>query len=152
MWNKPLYNQERNISIIVLDTEVSQGQKKSGHDDVKIIALALLLSSLFIYNSNDDIDEKACSGLSIVTEFANFINQRSTKESEVQQYTSHPRFLWVLRDFEMEGAQFSDNMYFETKLSSLAKSKNLKCRKVRQSLLKNFDVKELITLESPFKD
>ena len=52
----------------------------------------------------------------------------------------------------MEGDKFSDNMYFETKLSNLAKSKNLKCRKVRQSLLKNFDVKELITLESPFID
>jgi hypothetical protein len=42
----------------VLDTEIEEGQDKRA-DNIKVIALALLLSSLFIYNSKGDIDESA---------------------------------------------------------------------------------------------
>jgi len=58
MWSHPLQVPERDLSMLVLDTEVEPGEDKKA-ESIKVIALALLLSSLFIYNSKGDIDETA---------------------------------------------------------------------------------------------
>jgi hypothetical protein len=74
MWSEPLHDAERDVSILIIDTELEASEDKKA-ENIKIIALAFLLSSLFIHNSKGDIDEKSCASLSIATEFATFINQ-----------------------------------------------------------------------------
>jgi hypothetical protein len=52
--------------MIVIDTEGLGAYDEDENHDAKIVMLALLLSSLIIYNSVGTIDENALSNLSLV--------------------------------------------------------------------------------------
>ena len=76
--------------------------------DAKIFALALLLSSYFIYNSVGSIDESALNSLSLVVELTKHIKTKSEKEAGGDTETGEnfaqyfPNFLWVVRDFTLQ--------------------------------------------------
>lgn len=55
MWSKPLKNKDLNIFLI--DTEGAESTDRNQNHDAKIFALAILISSYFIYNSIGCIDE-----------------------------------------------------------------------------------------------
>jgi hypothetical protein len=77
---------EKDVTLILLDTEGLGSYSKSKTYDVKIFTLAVLLSSLFIYNSMGTIDEGALDRLSLVAELSNSIKIQSadaTNESQV---------------------------------------------------------------------
>lgn len=70
MWATPLigFTEEgERINVIVVDTEGIGGLDEDANHDNRIFALALLLSSFFIYNSIGSIDENALSNLSFIT-------------------------------------------------------------------------------------
>jgi len=54
------------LPIIIVDTEGLGAFDEEQNHDTKIFLLALLLSSLLIYNSMGPIDENAISNLSLV--------------------------------------------------------------------------------------
>lgn len=54
------------MPIIIVDTEGLGAFDEEQNHDTKIFLLALLLSSLLIYNSMGPIDENAISNLSLV--------------------------------------------------------------------------------------
>ena len=58
-------------------------QKTSSHD-VKIFALAVLLSSYFIYNSLGTIDDNAMDKLSLVVELTRYIRSKSDEDNKVR--------------------------------------------------------------------
>jgi hypothetical protein len=62
------------MTLIVLDTEGSGSLQKNQNHDAKIFALVVLLSSLFIYNSMQTIDENSIAGLSLAAQMSEFIN------------------------------------------------------------------------------
>lgn len=66
------------MHIVLLDTEGSGSLQKNQTHDAKIFALVVLLSSLFIFNSMQTIDENAISCLSLAAELSNFIKLRSS--------------------------------------------------------------------------
>ena len=66
------------MHIILLDTEGSGSLQKNQNHDAKIFALVVLMSSLFIFNSMQTIDENAISCLSLAAELSNFIKMRSS--------------------------------------------------------------------------
>jgi hypothetical protein len=89
----------------------------------------VLLSSLFIFNSMQTIDENAISCLSLAAELSNYIKIRSSatdlsKQSELMT----PKFLWLLRDFALElhenGRDITENEYLENRLSNFSRSTN----------------------------
>lgn len=59
IWGEPIFVENRNMHIILLDTEGSGSTEKDKNHDAKIFSLIVLLSSTFIYNSMQTIDEKA---------------------------------------------------------------------------------------------
>lgn len=65
MWNKPIKINETTDGIL-LDTEGLGSTERSTNTDIKIFSLAILLSSLFIYNSIGTINEQALEDLSLV--------------------------------------------------------------------------------------
>ena len=65
------------MHILLLDTEGSGSLQKNQTHDSKIFALVVLLSSFFIFNSMQTIDENAISCLSLAAELSNFIKVRS---------------------------------------------------------------------------
>jgi hypothetical protein len=57
MWSKPVYSDNKYVFFI--DTEGSTSIEGNKKYDAKIFSLALLISSVFIYNSVGAIDEKS---------------------------------------------------------------------------------------------
>ena len=70
LWKKVIKQEMANgggeISMIVVDTEGLGAYDEDENHDAKIFLLALLLSSLLIYNSVGAIDENALNSLSLV--------------------------------------------------------------------------------------
>lgn len=126
------------MHVLLLDTEGSGSLQKNQTHDAKIFALVVLLSSLFIFNSMQRIDENSIQSLSLAAELSNFIKIKSGEELGLMT----PKFLWLLRDFALElkenGREITENEYLENRLSNFARSNNQRNRKVRDALLKYF--------------
>ncbi|CDW71073.1 guanylate-binding n-terminal domain containing protein [Stylonychia lemnae] len=153
IWGKPIFVKNRNMHIILLDTEGSGSLQKNQTHDSKIFALVVLLSSFFIFNSMQTIDENSISCLSVAAELSNFIKVKSSGNGEQILQSTTPKFLWLLRDFALElhenGRDITENEYLENRLSNFSKSTNERNKKVREALLKHFQQRELITLVRP---
>jgi len=124
--------------VLVVDTEGINALDRDQSYDVRIFTLALLLSSVFVYNSLGAIDENAISTLSAVASVAESLKAQNGKAAAAG-YGSRgrggtaqpsplelPSLLWVVRDFaldiEREGALdderevLSDDEYLEEAL------------------------------------
>jgi hypothetical protein len=117
------------MHIVLLDTEGSGSLQKNQNHDAKIFALVVLLSSLFIFNSMQTIDENAISSLSLAAELSNYIKLRSSgTDVHHQSELMAPKFLWLLRDFALElhenGRDISENEYLENRLTNFSRSSN----------------------------
>jgi len=66
------------MHIILLDTEGSGSLQKNQNHDAKIFALVVLISSFFIFNSMQTIDENSIASLSLAAELSNFIKIKSS--------------------------------------------------------------------------
>lgn len=66
IWKKVIYSDQNDCPMIVIDTEGLGAFDEDENHDAKIFLLALLLSSLIIYNSVGTIDENALNNLSLV--------------------------------------------------------------------------------------
>ena len=71
MWSDPIPRRTpdgRPYHLILLDTEGIGAYDQTGQYSIQIFSLAVLLSSMFIYNQMGGIDEAALDRLSLVTE------------------------------------------------------------------------------------
>lgn len=67
----------------MLDTEGIDAWDQTGQYSVQIFSLAVLLSSLFVYNQMGGIDEAALDRLSLVTEMTRHIRVRANQGTRV---------------------------------------------------------------------
>ena len=130
--------------LLLLDTEGLDDPEKADADhDVSIFSLALLLSSIFVYNSKGVIDNKALEELHLVSELTEHIRIKSgSKEKEEQKKKEEeeeeeeegkefhgffPHFIWAVRDFflkcEVDGEEVTPTEYMEWHLKA-KKGKN----------------------------
>uniref|UniRef100_G1QAI1 GB1/RHD3-type G domain-containing protein n=1 Tax=Myotis lucifugus TaxID=59463 RepID=G1QAI1_MYOLU len=104
MWCVP-HPSKPNHTLLLLDTEglgdVEKGDPKNG----LWIFLAVLLSSMFIYNSMNHINYQALEQLHYVTELTKLIRTKSSPSSgegdDSAEFVSFFQ-LWVVRDFTLE--------------------------------------------------
>lgn len=120
--------------------------------DTKLMALCLLISSVFVLNTRGVLSESLFNTLSLVSHFADHIENTG-------QNMSHPGLLWVLRDFVLElqddqGCELSSDEYLERALQAQplagidAERSQAACE-VRQNLLKSFPQRHCSTLVQP---
>lgn len=102
MWSAPLKRtglDGTEYSLVLLDTEGIDAYDQTGTYSIQIFSLAVLLSSMFIYNQMGGIDEAALDRLSLVTEMTKHIRVRASggksTASELGQFS--PVFVWLLR-------------------------------------------------------
>lgn len=161
MWSAPVSRTAADgsaYSLVLLDTEGIDAYDQTGQYSTQIFSLAVLLSSLFVYNQMGGIDEAALDRLSLVTEMTGRIRVRAsdgaaTDASELASFT--PSFLWLLRDFylrlEEDGRAVTPRDYLETALqmlpgtSAAVQSKN----KIRESIKTLFPDRDCFTLVRP---
>lgn len=96
----------------MIDTEGIGALDEDSNHDTKVFSLAILLSSLFIYNrcgfkkSVGSIDENAIQNLSLVVSLTKHIQIKSAQydeNMEAEEYAKYfPSFLWIIRDFTLQ--------------------------------------------------
>ena len=84
LWNTPRTKiNSPNTKIIFIDSEGTNSVDISTKTyDSKIFALIVLISSLFIYNSNGNIDEKSIGDLALAAHLGNSIASNSIKNKD----------------------------------------------------------------------
>ncbi|KAK6149955.1 hypothetical protein DH2020_017480 [Rehmannia glutinosa] len=95
------------VGVVSVCGRARQGKSfilNQGTYSTQIFSLAVLLSSMFIYNQMGGIDEAALDRLSLVTEMTKHIRVRASggrsTASELGQFS--PIFVWLLRDFYLD--------------------------------------------------
>lgn len=152
-----------------MDTEGLGSTSRSSTHDSRIFALALLLSSYFIYNSRGVIDGQALEDLSLVASLTQVIQSKSSRgsansgnlddDSSNSTTQAFPIFVWVLRDFTLkleddQGKKISSNQYLEHCLkpqagfSDAITSKN----QIRRLISESFRERECVTFVRPAED
>ncbi|XP_005385410.1 PREDICTED: guanylate-binding protein 6-like [Chinchilla lanigera] len=107
MWCLP-HPIKPDLTLVLLDTEgLGDMEKGDPRNDSWIFALALLLSSTFVYNSVGTINCQALEQLHYVTELTELIKAKSSSNSDgVQDSTEFvsffPDFIWAVRDFTLQ--------------------------------------------------
>ena len=111
----------------LIDTEGLGAYDEEINHDSKIFLIAVLISSLFIYNSFGAIDENQVNNLSFVLNLSKTIKIKSVSiednEEELAKY--FPTLLWLLRDFSLKledknGNVITEKQYLENALRELS--------------------------------
>lgn len=164
IWGQPIQGTTQSgepCNILVIDSEGLGALDQDSNHDCKIFSLAILLSSLFIYNSVGSIDENALQNLGLVVNLTEHIHIKSQQsEVDCEDYAQYfPSFLWVVRDFILqlvtpEGESMTSREYFEAALqpqkgfSDAAEEKN----RIRRLLKNFFKDRDCQTLVRPVTD
>ena len=152
--------------LVLLDTEGIDAYDQTGQYSTQIFSLAVLLSSLFVYNQMGGIDEAALDRLSLVTEMTKHIRVRAggdtggsqTSDSSDALARFAPSFVWLLRDFYLDledgDASITPAQYLESALRNVpnttpsAEAKN----QIRDSIRGLFPERECFPLVRPVND
>ena len=162
IWSEPLMINNKNCQYqfpcFLIDTEGLGAYVEEINHDSKIFIIAILISSLFIYNSFGAIDETAINTLSFVLNLSKLIKIKSLshedKEEELAEY--FPSFLWLLRDFSlklenMEGKEITEKEYLESALENKVGNSEMfdEKNKVRNLIKAYFPERDCFTMVRP---
>ncbi|KAK3156705.1 hypothetical protein QOZ80_2AG0110730 [Eleusine coracana subsp. coracana] len=163
MWSAPIKRTALDgteYSLLLLDSEGIDAYDQTGTYSVQIFSLAVLLSSMFIYNQMGGIDEAALDRLSLVTEMTKHIRVRANggraTASELGQFS--PIFIWLLRDFYLDLVEnerkITPRDYLEIALRPLeGRGKDISSKnEIRESIRALFPDRECFTLVRPLNN
>ena len=170
LWSTPRQKPNSSAKIIFIDSEGTNSVDISTKTyDTKIFALIILLSSLFIYNTNGNIDETSISELALSTYLSNSIaiNTKNCKNLDIKNKITNidkdkiisdlaPKFIWTLRDFTLDkidpdtGEEITSDEYLELCLRNKSTGKNSNENNIiRENIIKYFKERECVTLPRP---
>lgn len=149
--NKPLH-------CFFIDTEGLGAYDEEVNHDTKIFLVAILISSLFIYNSTGTIDENSINTLSFIINLSKYLKISSENKenpennSKINEYL--PSFLWLLRDFSLklvdkENNPITINDYLENVLNQEG---NEEKSKVRRAIKESFKKRDAFGLVRPMEN
>ncbi|KAK1412141.1 hypothetical protein QVD17_33144 [Tagetes erecta] len=163
LWSSPIKRTALDgteYNLLLLDTEGIDAYDQTGTYSTQIFSLAVLLSSMFIYNQMGGIDEAALDRLSLVTEMTKHIRVRAsggkTSASELGQFS--PIFVWLLRDFYLDLAEDNRKItprdYLELALRPVTGGVRDVAAKneIRESIRALFPDRECFTLVRPLNE
>ncbi|CAH1777169.1 unnamed protein product [Owenia fusiformis] len=146
MWCRP-HPLNPGECIMLLDTEgLHDAEKGDSNHDNQIFALAILISSVFLYNTVGRIDNRAIEEMDFITHITDYIHVRSGQDQDSDENAAgyedyqqiFPTFVWVLRDFmlslEMDGERITANEYLGKMLELKPMPKHLRDRKERNRI------------------
>ncbi|XP_005372159.1 guanylate-binding protein 6 [Microtus ochrogaster] len=125
MWCVPHPTKPKH-TLVLLDSEgLGDVEKGDSKNDSWIFALAVLLSSTFVYNSMGTINHQALEQLHYVTELTELIRAKSSPnpdgiKNSTEFVSFFPDFIWAVRDFMLElqidGETVTEDKYLENAL------------------------------------
>ncbi|KAM8998763.1 guanylate-binding protein 6 isoform X3 [Sarcophilus harrisii] len=162
MWCLPHPSKQDHV-LVLLDTEgLGDVEKGDPKNDSWIFALAVLLSSTFVYNSMNTINHQALEQMQYVTELTKLIKIKSSPnavEEESEEFVGFfPDFVWAVRDFTLElkidGCPITPDEYLENALK-LSKGNDSKVELInlpRECIRKFFPKRKCFTFDRPTND
>ena len=159
IYNTPKQKLNSSAKILFIDSEGTNSVDLSTKTyDSKIFAIVILISSLFLYNTVGNIDEKSISELALAAHLSSCIatdlKSEEQKERLIEDLT--PKFIWTLRDFTLEkinpetGEEISSDEYLELCLRNKTSGKNSADNNlIRANIIKYFKQRECVTLSRP---
>ncbi|KAK7400633.1 hypothetical protein VNO78_11861 [Psophocarpus tetragonolobus] len=163
LWSMPLKRTALDgteYNLLLLDSEGIDAYDQTGTYSTQIFSLAVLLSSMFIYNQMGGIDEAALDRLSLVTQMTKHIRVRAsggkTSASELGQFS--PIFVWLLRDFYLDltedNRKITPRDYLELALRPVEGSgRDIAAKnEIRDSIRALFPDRECFTLVRPLNN
>ena len=126
--------------VLLIDSEGLGSTAAHISHDVNIIALSMLLSSMFIYNSSGPINTSAINELAIAEKVAKML----TKNNDNQIFKA-PELIWISRDFSLELHDENANDYLQHCLLSAAEQPD----SVAEELQVLFTKKSCVLLPRP---
>ena len=118
----------------------------------------MLISSLFIYNTHGNIDERSIGDLALAAHISNTVATNVVEDKDMMINEMAPKFIWVLRDFILDkidpetGKEISSNQYLELCLRNKVMNKNgvgMENNLIRENIIKYFKERECVTLPRP---
>ncbi|XP_021830251.1 guanylate-binding protein 4 [Prunus avium] len=146
-------------NLLLLDTEGIDAFDQTETYSTQIFSLAVLLSSMFIYNQMGGIDEGSLDRISLVTQMTKHIRVKAsggTTASEIGQFS--PIFVWLLRDFYLDLSEDSGRItprdYLELALKPVDDRKRdvVAKNEIRASIRALFPDRECFTLVRPLNN
>ncbi|XP_033081399.1 guanylate-binding protein 1 isoform X2 [Trachypithecus francoisi] len=160
MWCVPHPKKPGHI-LVLLDTEgLGDVEKGDNQNDSWIFALAVLLSSTFVYNSMGTINQQAMDQLHYVTELTHRIRSKSSPDENENEDSADfvsffPDFVWTLRDFsldlEADGQPITADEYltYSLKLKQGTSEKDKNFNLPRLCIRKFFPKKKCFVFDRP---
>uniref|UniRef100_A0A1J3I2B1 Interferon-induced guanylate-binding protein 2 n=1 Tax=Noccaea caerulescens TaxID=107243 RepID=A0A1J3I2B1_NOCCA len=163
LWSSPIKRTALDgteYNLLLLDSEGIDAYDQTGTYSTQIFSLAVLLSSMFVYNQMGGIDEASLDRLSLVTQMTKHIRVKASggtsSRSELGQFS--PIFVWLLRDFYLDlvedNRKISPRDYLEIALRPVQgsggdiRAKN----EIRDSIRALFPDRECFTLVRPLNE
>ncbi|XP_048207685.1 guanylate-binding protein 4-like [Perognathus longimembris pacificus] len=163
MWCVP-HPTKPNHTLVLLDTEgLGDVEKGDPKNDSWIFALAVLLSSSFVYNSMGTINHQALEQLYYVTELTQLIKAKSSPrtddlEDSLEFVSFFPDFVWAVRDFSLElklnSCFITEDEYLENALKMIS-GENPQLRKSnlsRECIRYFFPIRKCFVFDRPTHD
>ena len=168
VWSEPIKAtgaDGKPLSLLVMDSEGLGGLNSDQDADTRLLSLAVLLSSVLIYNSVGVVDEHALSGLSLLVKMTNHMRVEEGKDGGAEQETGErfsevfPSLLWVVRDFALSlatsaGGKLSPQQYLESCLENAPgfSKEAEEVNRIRRVIKGFFPERDCATLRRPVED
>ena len=158
LWGNVKNSTNGSAKIIFIDSEGTSSTDKSTKTyDSRIFALIVLMSSLFLYNTYSNIDEKGISELSLAAHISQSITTNNGVDKNDLISELAPNFIWIIRDFSLKlihpetGENITSKEYLELCLRKKNKNNKLgnENNVIRENILKYFPNRDCITLPRP---
>ena len=165
IWSEPIMISNSNcpkpFPCFLIDTEGLGAYIEEINHDTKIFLIAIIISSLFIYNSFGALDEISITSLSLVLNLSETIKIKSLthkdKEEELAEY--FPALLWLLRDFSLKledinGNTITEKQYLEKALENVSGNNEIieEKNRVRKLIRAYFPERDCFTMVRPVED
>ncbi|CDW74480.1 guanylate-binding n-terminal domain containing protein [Stylonychia lemnae] len=171
IWGRPI-RVSQDMHAILLDTEGLGSCNRDQVIDIKIFSLSVLLSSYFVFNCMNAIDENALEALSLVCNLSKHIHVNSkpsnlSDDQGANMARYFPQFMWVIRDFALQMVDDNDNeinpkQYLENALRPVEVNRELigdngveiikRKNEIRQVLQTMFQERDCTVLFRPVSD
>ena len=120
----------------------------------KLLALMIIISSLFIYNTSGDIDSNSLNNLQFIVQLTDSINIEGKIDKDEVISELCPKFIWTLRDFNLDKykkVKKSNDIYLEECLNDdrFTGKNNDEMNMIKESLVKYFKNRECVIMPCP---
>ena len=158
IWNTPITRTNSNEKIIFFDSNgiycENVYEQVSGS---KLLALVLLISSLFIYNTMNDITSNSLNNLELLLHLDDSIHIHHNGNREISEVC--PKFIWAVRDFDLNklSPKNADKMTSDDYMEHCLKerfdgAKKDEINMIKENFVKYFKQRECITFPRPLDE